>query len=203
MRPKRTHSGRGVTRRPINPLSSLVCEYVVKTDFNKRAPWSCLLLATSLLSACAAPPPKDFGGKWKPVNHFQDTTSEIPLNQAYTYYASPMDETLRTMLRRWTKDSGLQFSYQLQSDYTLYKAVTQIHTTDVYAATQQLSSIYAAQGVSVTTDGRQVLVGVASASSNGATNSATPSAAPANAPSSAPQEAPKAAPQDTAPAQAK
>ena len=171
----------------------------MKTDFNKRALWSCLLLATSLLSACAAPPPKDFGGKWKPVNRFQDTTSEIPLNQAYTYYASPMDETLRTMLRRWTKDSGLQFSYQLQSDYTLYKAVAQIHTSDVYAATQQLSSIYAAQGVSVTTDGREILVAVASASTGGAGSTTTPAATPSNAS----HDAPAAAPQGTAPAQAK
>jgi hypothetical protein len=69
-----------------------------------------------------------------------------------------MDETLRTMLRRWTKDAGLQFSYQLQSDYTLYKAATQIHTTDVYSATSELSSIYAAQGVSVTTNGREIRV---------------------------------------------
>lgn len=170
----------------------------MKTDFNKRTLWCCLLATAALLSACAAPPAKDFGGKWKPVNRFQDTTSEIPLNQAYTYYASPMDETLRTMLRRWTKDSGLQFSYQLQSDYTLYKAVAQIHTTDVYAATQQLSSIYAAQGVSVTTDGHEILVGVASASNTAPTTSATPTtAAPAV------QEAPAPSAQGSSPAQAK
>lgn len=168
-------------------------------DFNKRALWPCLLFAMSLLSACGTPPAKDFGGKWKPVNRFQDTTSEIPLNQAYTYYASPMDETLRTMLRRWSKDSGLQFSYQLQSDFTLYKAVAQIHTTDVYAATQQLSTIYAAQGVTVTTDGREILVGAASAS-HGDTSNATP---PAAAPTHAAPATPAAAPQSAAPAQAK
>lgn len=168
-------------------------------DFNKRALWHCLLLAMSLLSACGTPPAKDFGGKWKPVNRFQDTTSEIPLNQAYTYYASPMDETLRTMLRRWSKDSGLQFSYQLQSDFTLYKAVAQIHTTDVYAATQQLSTIYAAQGVAVTTDGREILVGAASAAHSGTGDAAPPAAAPSHV---APATPPVAA-QGAAPAQAK
>jgi hypothetical protein len=151
-----------------------------------------VLLAAASLVACGTPPAKDFGGSWKPVNRFQDTTSEIPLNQVYTYYAAPMDETLRTMLRRWTKDAGLQFSYQLQSDYTLYKAVTQIHTTDVYSATAELSSIYAAQGVSVTTDGHEIRVSAARMSDGGSTEapaSGTPPSTPA--------------PQNTTPAQAK
>lgn len=163
-------------------------------DFNKRVLRSCLLLAMTVLGACAAPPPKDFGGKWKPVNRFQDTTSEIPLNQAYTYYASPMDETLRTMVRRWAKDAGLQFSYQLQSDFTLYKAVAQIHTTDVYEATRQLSTIYAAEGVAVTTDGQQILVSAASASSSHAGVAKQPAATPSSASSTA---TPAAAPSTT------
>ena len=134
------------------------CERKVKTVFLKQTMQCTLLLAALLLTACATPAAKDFGGSWKPVNHFQDAPTEIPLNPAYTYYASPMDETLRSMLRRWAKDSGMQFSYQLQSDYTLYKSVAKIRTTDIYAATTELSSIYAAQGVSVSTDGREIAV---------------------------------------------
>jgi len=163
----------------------------VKKELSKRALSCCVLLAAASLAACGTPPAKDFGGSWKPVNHFQDTPSEIPLNQAYTYYASPMDETLRTMLRRWTKDAGLQFSYQLQSDYTLYKAVTEIHTTDVYTAASELSSIYAAQGVSVTTDGHEIRVSAARMSEG-----------PADAPASGPQPN-NATPPSAAPAQAK
>jgi len=163
----------------------------VKKEFSKRVLSCCALIAMASLSACGTPPAKDFGGSWKPVNRFQDAPSEIPLNQVYTYYASPMDETLRTMLRRWTKDAVLQFSYQLQSDYTLYKAVTEIHTTDVYTATSELSSIYAAQGVSVTTDGHEIRVSVARASDGTPETPATP----------APQNS--GTPQNTAPAQAK
>lgn len=120
------------------------------------------MLFAFLLAACATPAAKDFGGSWKPVNRFQNAPTEIPLNPVYTYYASPMDETLRSMLRRWAKDSNMQFSYQLPSDYTLYKAATKIRTTDVYAATAELSSIYAAQGVSVSTDGREIMARQAS-----------------------------------------
>ncbi|PXV59819.1 Toxin co-regulated pilus biosynthesis protein Q [Dyella jiangningensis] len=165
----------------------------MKKELSKRALSCCVLLAAASLAACGTPPAKDFGGRWKPVNHFQDAPSEIPLNQAYTYYAAPMDETLRTMLRRWTKDAGLQFSYQLQSDYTLYKAVTQIHTTDVYSATSELSSIYAAQGVSVTTDGHEIRVSAARMSSSTGTTETPASGTPQSA----------SAPQNTPPAQAK
>jgi len=131
-----------------------------------------VLPITLVLTGCGTPPAKDFGGSWRQVNRFQEAPTEIPLNQTYTYYASPMDETLRTMLRRWAKDSGLQFSYQLQSDYTLYKPVTEIHTMDVYAATSQLTSIYAVQGISVTTDGHQILVTAARTASPGAPEAA-------------------------------
>lgn len=129
----------------------------MKTDFLKRTMQCALMLVALLLTACATSAAKDFGGTWKPVNRFQDAPTEIPLNPAYTYYASPMDETLRSMLRRWAKDSGMQFSYQLPSDYTLYKAVAKIHTTDIHAAAAELSAIYAAQGVSVSTDGREIM----------------------------------------------
>ena len=142
------------------------CEREVKTDFLKRTMQCALALAALSLTACATPSAKDFGGSWKPVNRFQDAPTEIPLNPAYTYYASPMDETLRSMLRRWARDSGMQFSYHLPSDYTLYKAVASIRTTDIRAATANLSAIYAAQGVSVSTDGREIMARPARADSD-------------------------------------
>jgi hypothetical protein len=135
-------------------------------DFLKRTLRCAPVLVVLLLTGCATPSAKDFGGTWKPVNRFQDKPMEIPLNPAYTYYAAPMDETLRSLLRRWAKDSGMQFSYQLQSDYTLYKAVTKIRTTDIHAATTELSAIYAAQGVSVSTDGRTIMAELAQSNSD-------------------------------------
>lgn len=122
------------------------------------------LLLTFALAGCGTPAAKDFGGSWKPVNHFQDQTTEIPLAQAYTFYASPMDGTLKTMLTRWSKDSGMTLSYQLMSDYTLYKPVAQIQTRDVRSAAAELNSIYAAEGIFITINDKQILVSVASVS---------------------------------------
>lgn len=138
--------------------------YRVKTDLLMRRARVGAVLATALmLAACGTHPAKDYGGSWKPVNRFQDTPAEIPLTTAYTYYASPMDGTLKTMLTRWVTDSGMKLDYQLTSDYTLYKPVTQVHTTNVADAARELSAIYAAQGVSVTTTDHAIIVTQASA----------------------------------------
>ncbi|MFK2877515.1 hypothetical protein [Rhodanobacter hydrolyticus] len=136
-----------------------------------------MLLAIAALAGCGTPPAKNFSGPWKPVNHFQNAPTEIPLNPAYVFYASPMDETLKTMLARWAKDSGRELSYQLPFDVTLYQPVVGIRTTDVDSAVAQLNSIYAAQGVSVTASLRRIEVQPAASSGAGApTGSATPAA---------------------------
>jgi len=85
-------------------------------------------------------------------------------------------------LSRWSRDTGMQLSYQLPSDYTLYKRVSDLHTTDIQSATAELSSIYASQGVSVSADERQILVQAAGGSVG----------APADAPNSPAPSAPSA-----------
>lgn len=116
------------------------------------------VLATLALSACGTPAAKDFRGSWKPVNRFQDAPVEIPLEQPYTFYAAPMDETLKTMLDRWAKDTGRTLDYELGFDVTLYKPVADIHTTDLQEAASRLSTIYGPQGVQVIARPRQIVV---------------------------------------------
>jgi hypothetical protein len=132
-----------------------------------------VLLAIAALVGCSTPPAKNFSGHWKPVNHFQDAPTEIPLNPAYVFYASPMDETLRTMLARWAKDSGRELKYQLPFDVTLYRPVADIHTTDIEGAAAQLNTIYAAQEVFVTASPRQIEVDPVIHSSGDASPSGT------------------------------
>jgi hypothetical protein len=161
----------------------------VKKDFSKRALMGASMIAVLALTGCGTPPAKDFGGRWKPANRFQDAPTEIPLAKTYTYYASPMDGTLKSMLTRWAKDSGMQLNYQLPSDYTLYRPVGQIRTPDVQAAASELSSIYAAQGVFVSVDNQQILVQAAgqpqAAASASSPSTDTPAGTPAAARASA------------------
>ncbi len=133
------------------------------------------LLATLAMAGCSTPAAKDFRGSWKPVNRFQDAPVEIPLHQPYTFYAAPMDETLKSMLERWAKDTGRALTYQIGFDVTLYKPVAAVHTTNLREAASQLNHIYGAQGVRVIAHPREILV-----------------QAPANAVSPSPTAAPHA-----------
>jgi len=125
------------------------CNFVLRTG---------LVIAAGALAGCGTPPAKNFGGSWRPVNHFQAQPTEIPLVADYTYYAAPMDETLKAMLARWARDSGRELSYQLPFDVTLYTPVSSIRTTDIDHAAQQLTQIYAAQHVHVSATDRKILV---------------------------------------------
>ncbi len=76
----------------------------------------------------------------------------------YVYQASPMDGTLKAMLERWAKDSGRTLDYRLSSDFTLYGAVSNIDTTNAQQAVIDLTAAYAAQGISVSIVGNQIVV---------------------------------------------
>jgi hypothetical protein len=130
----------------------------VETKFWNHTLRGSLIIATIALTGCGTPAAKNFGGSWKPVNHFRQQPTEIPLTATYTFYAAPMDETLKTMLTRWASDSGRELSYQLPFDVTLYTPVSSIRTTDLDSAAQQLTTIYAAQHVYVSATDRKILV---------------------------------------------
>jgi len=115
-------------------------------------------MASQLLSACGTPSARDFGGSWKPVHRFPDKTSEIPLALPYTYSATPMDSTLKTMLARWASDNDMKLQYKLRSDFTLPKAASAIHTSELRDAASQLSAIYGPQGIAVSIEGPDLVV---------------------------------------------
>ena len=130
------------------------------------------MLAALALTGCATPSAPDYGGSWKPVNRYAATTTEIPLAQAYEFYASPMDGTLKTMLTRWSKDTGIKLSYQLSSDYTLPTPASQVHTANIRLAASELNGIFAPQGVSIAVSDWQIVVQQISAADPGTSSKA-------------------------------
>jgi len=130
----------------------------VKNRIPRRVQLGTLALASLLLAACGTPPAKDFGGSWRPVNHYRAAPTEIPLHVQYTYFAAPIDETLKSMLSRWASDTDRTLRYELSYDVTLYKPVATVRTTDLGAAAAELNNIYAAQGVRVIPKPGQILV---------------------------------------------
>jgi hypothetical protein len=145
----------------------------VKTKFWNQTLRNGFFIAVIALTGCGTPAAKNFGGRWKPVNHFRTQPTEIPLQAAYMFYAAPMDETLKTMLTRWATDSGRTLSYQLPFDVTLYTPVSDVRTTDLDVAAQQLTTIYAAQHVYVSATDRKILVLPSSTISSSATDMET------------------------------
>ena len=117
-----------------------------------------LALAYIFLVACATPPAKDFKGSWLPVNRYRSAPVEIPLHAQYTFFAAPIDGTLKSMLMRWANDTDRTLGYELSYDVTLYKPVATIRTTDLKAAVAELNSIYAAQAVRVIAKPGEILV---------------------------------------------
>ncbi|WP_449422203.1 hypothetical protein [Rhodanobacter lindaniclasticus] len=141
----------------------------VKQKMPGRIAFGMLASACLLLAACGTPPAKDFKGSWRPVNRFRAAPAEIPLHRHYTYFAAPIDGTLKSMLTRWASDTERRLDYQLNYDVTLYQAVAALRTTDVEAAAGELNAVYAAQGVRVAVLPDEILVT--------STNHPTPSAA--------------------------
>lgn len=137
---------------------SMTYEQSVKRTLHPALAVGLVSAITVLLSACGTPAAKDFGGRWKPINKYDDKTVEIPLAVPYTYYAAPMDGTLKTMLTRWTSDTGMKLNYKLRSDFTLPKSASSIHTSEARDAASQLSAIYAPQGVAVIVNGPELVV---------------------------------------------
>lgn len=117
-----------------------------------------LLLSMLSLVACATHPVPGISGRWTAVNHYAATPQEIPLHQAYVFYASPLDVTLKTMLARWARDSQMTLFWRHPSDFTLYGPVAQLRTVSVADAVARLSTLYEAQHVVVTVDGNAIVV---------------------------------------------
>lgn len=128
--------------------------------FVRQKPFFMLMVAGLgvALSGCGTTPAKEFGGRWKPVNRFASETMEIPLYASYVFQAVPMDRTLKTMLERWAKDTGMKIDYRLGSDYTLHAAVQSIGTSDVQQALGEVNAAYSAQSISVSLVGNSLVV---------------------------------------------
>jgi len=62
------------------------------------------------------------------------------------------------MLSRWASDNGLQLSYQIGSDFTLHQPVARVRSNDIQVAVGELSAIYAAQGIVISADSKQIVV---------------------------------------------
>lgn len=139
----------------------------------KTVALSSIVIASALvLTACATRSAPEVAGRWKPVNRYADVPQEIPLQQSYVFFVSPLDGTLKNTLTRWAKDSKMTLSYLHSSDFTLHNKVADIRTANLRDALNQLSAAYASQKVQIQTEQNQIVVRFAetTATDEGAVN---------------------------------
>lgn len=116
------------------------------------------VLSVNTLAGCASTSAPEFKGRWQAVNRYAAATEEIPLYQAYMFYPSPMDGTLKNMLGRWAQDTKMTLSYLSASDFTLHAPVARIRTGNLQEAVSQLNTIYAGQRISIVIENNQIVV---------------------------------------------
>lgn len=126
----------------------------------------------AVLGGCATPQAADPRGKWRPLHQFSEVPQAIPLEQAYVFQAFPSDQTLKSLLARWSSDAGLRLSYLHGNDYTLHAPVARLRTTSIEEAAHALTAAYAAQGVQVSAERGAIVVSRAQAAEAGAAGGA-------------------------------
>jgi hypothetical protein len=169
-------SGRCARSNRLRPWGVVGITQFLRSFFGWRVKYpisilcKCLLGAALVvvLSSCATRPAPDFGGRWKTINRFSEEAQAIPLQDAYLFYASPMDGTLKNMLERWARDSDMTLTYRHPMDYTLYSAVADVRTPSLQEAVSQLNAAYSAQQVSIGVSGDEIVVRISSGDTSGA-----------------------------------
>ena len=116
----------------------------------------CVLLA--MLPACRTSPPPEFHGRWHAVNRFPAETRAIPLRPDTVFAATPLDGTLKALLLRWAKESGMTLEYGIDTDYTLHAPVAQLHAGNLPEALTALGVLYATQGLVISLAGDRIVV---------------------------------------------
>lgn len=117
------------------------------------------IVAVLLVSGCdSTPPAKNFSGSWTPINSFPSETREIPLVVQRTYQASTIDITLKNMLDRWAKESGVVLQYEHPSDFVLHSPVSKIQSPTLSGALIEVNSLFAEQKVFARMYGNAVLL---------------------------------------------
>jgi len=111
-----------------------------------------LFLNFLLLGCSVNPKASDFGGEWVPINQFSDDIKVIPLEAPYKYSGLRIDTSLRQMLERWARDTGLSFQMKCVNDYSIPHKILSMNASNLKAALDEVNEIYLREGLKVFLD---------------------------------------------------
>lgn len=100
-----------------------------------------------LMPGCGSHSAPDFPKTWQPMNQLSDQITEIPLIKPHFYEVTRLDTTVKGLLERWGEEAKISVIYDYPSDFTLYKKVQNIRTTELQVALSELSVLYSDRGI--------------------------------------------------------
>lgn len=122
-----------------------------KFDFQSRCMRACRaggVLLVALCAGCAGPDVK-VSGAWQPVNALDATPRPISQAPAVQFIATPVDQTLRSLLARWAREGNWALDFRLASDFSLTQEAASIRAPSIESALTTLNGMYAAIGVQI------------------------------------------------------
>lgn len=100
-----------------------------------------------LISGCANQSTPDFPNAWKPLNELPDQITEIPLVKPHIYQVTQLDTTVKGLLERWGEEAKMPIVYDYSLDFTLYKKVLAIRSSNLSDALLELTRLYEDKGM--------------------------------------------------------
>lgn len=123
-----------------------------------------MTLAVTLV-ACGTTPAPNYGGRWQPMDRLAPEATPILLQRHYVYYVAPVDNTLKGVLERWARDSGVPLDYSAAHDFTLHSVSGHVRADDLGTAVRMMQTAYQSYGLSIRFEsGRIAVQAVADAS---------------------------------------
>lgn len=108
---------------------------------------ACGLLVV-LCAGCAGPDVK-VSGAWQPANALDATPRPIPQAPTVQFIATPVDQTLRSLLARWAREGNWALDFRVASDFSLTQEAASVRAPSIESALQTLNKFYAASGVQI------------------------------------------------------
>ncbi|MDO5692743.1 MAG: hypothetical protein Q4G70_09725 [Pseudomonadota bacterium] len=103
-----------------------------------------------VLGACSSPPPPpSFGSDWKQVNTFTTEVQTLPFHVEHMYVVRPLDRTLKGLMQRWAKESGMTLDYRASADFTLSVQTANVRSPVLPDALSCLNGVYQPHGASM------------------------------------------------------
>lgn len=122
-----------------------------KLQIHARYTRICQAACSLLVAACAGCAGQDVkvSGPWQPVNALDATPRPISQAPVVQFIATPVDQTLRSLLARWAREGNWALDFRVASDFSLTQDAASIRAPSIESALATLNGIYAGSGVQI------------------------------------------------------